>query len=115
MHELGIASAIVARVQQEALRRPGVRMTKVGVRIGQLSGVDPDSLAFGFEALVKETNFEALLLDITICPRKQRCLACTREFVGGILETACPTCGNEITAGIGGDELDIDYIEVDEP
>ena len=115
MHELSIASSILERVHQEALRWPGVRMTRVGVRIGEISGVDPDALAFGFEALVKNTAWEPLPLDITICPRKQRCLSCHHEFVCGVLETACSSCGNEITACIGGDELDIDYIEVDEP
>jgi hydrogenase nickel incorporation protein HypA/HybF len=115
MHELGIASAILERVEQEAQRRPGVRMIKVGVRVGELSGVDPDALAFGFEALVKDTAWEPLPLDICLCRRKQLCMACGRDFTTEVINTACPHCGNTDTACVGGDELDIEYIEVDEP
>ena len=115
MHELGIAGAILDRVQQEAQRHPGARMLKVGVRVGELSGVDPDALAFGFEALVKDTPWEPLPLEITFCRRRQFCMACGHEFVGENIALNCPSCGDQDTAFIGGDELDIDYIEVDGP
>ena len=115
MHELSIASAILERVYREGLRHPGVRITKVGLRVGALSGVDPEALSFGFETLVKDSPWEPLPLDIVLCPRKQRCLACSQVFVGEVMNTACPSCGNEITACISGDELDIEYIEVEEP
>ena len=45
------------------MRRLG-RPTKVGVRIGELAGIDPESLAFCFEALVKGTEMEPLELVI---------------------------------------------------
>ncbi len=115
MHELGIASAILERVQQEADRRPGFRMLKVGVRVGELSGVDPDALAFGFEALVKDTHWEPLPLDICFCRRKSLCVACGHDFVTETMDAACPRCGHSEPVFIGGDELDIEYIEVDEP
>ncbi len=115
MHELGIASAILERVEEEARRRPGARFMKVGVRVGELSGVDPDALAFGFEALVKDTAWEPLPLDIHFCPRKQLCMSCGQDFVAEMLETGCPRCGNHDTACVSGNELDIEYIEIEGP
>ena len=50
MHELGIAASILESVQTAAERNPGVHITKVGVKIGELSGVDRDALQFGFES-----------------------------------------------------------------
>jgi Zn finger protein HypA/HybF involved in hydrogenase expression len=44
MHELGIASSILDSVQAVAERHPGTRITKVGVRVGEISAVDPGSL-----------------------------------------------------------------------
>ncbi len=114
MHELGIAGAILDRVEQEAQRHPGARMLKVGVRVGELSGVDPDALAFGFEALVKDTCWEPLPLEIRFCRRQQLCMSCGHDFLAENMETACPRCGNQETSCVGGDELDIEYIEVDE-
>jgi len=49
MHDLGIASSILECMQKEAERHPGVHISKVGVKIGELAGVDVDALQFGFE------------------------------------------------------------------
>jgi hydrogenase nickel incorporation protein HypA/HybF len=115
MHELGIAESILHRVQQEAAKRSGARVTKVGVRVGELSGVDPDALAFGFEVLVKDTAMEGLALEIDLRKREQRCSSCGREYESGILFSACPDCGSLNTACIGGDELEIAFIELEDP
>jgi hydrogenase nickel incorporation protein HypA/HybF len=68
MHEMGIASSILDAVQEEMRRYPEHRVThrvtKVGLRIGHFAAVDPESLRFCFEALTKDTEFEAPELDI---------------------------------------------------
>jgi hydrogenase nickel incorporation protein HypA/HybF len=115
MHELGIAESILNRVKQESAQRGGARVTKVGVRIGQLSGVDPAALSFGFEVLVKDTPFESLALEIDFRKRVQRCAGCAREFETDMLFRACPDCGSDDTTCIAGDELDIAFIELEDP
>ena len=64
MHEMGIANSILDGVAAELRRRPGNRAVKVGVRIGELAGVDPDALSFAFEALTLETPLAGLALDV---------------------------------------------------
>jgi Zn finger protein HypA/HybF involved in hydrogenase expression len=54
---LEIAASILESVQLAARRNPGVRITKVGVKIGELEEVDIDALQFGFECLVKDTDW----------------------------------------------------------
>lgn len=114
MHELSIASAILDQVVAEAQRRPGARFTKVGVRVGEISGVDPEALSFGFECLVKGSEYEPLPLDIQFCPRMQRCPACAHEFPAPDSLTACPRCKSSETVCIGGEELDIAFMEIEE-
>ncbi len=64
MHEVGIAMSILDAVKKEAaLHQPG-RPVKVGLRVGEMSGVDPDSLAFSFQAVVAGSGLEPLELDI---------------------------------------------------
>ena len=67
MHEMGIASSILDAVQKELLRYPGYRASRVGVRIGELAGVDGESLHFCFDAMVKDSRFAPLELDIEAC------------------------------------------------
>src|SRR5690348_3652001 len=114
MHELGIAASILETVEKESLRHPGAHITKVGVRIGELSGVDGDALQFGFDVLVKDTTFEPLALELELVPRIQRCAKCEYDFRMTAYDPQCPLCGGLATACISGEELDIAYMEVDE-
>lgn len=114
MHELGIAASILDCVRAEAKRHPGQHISKVGVKIGELAGVDADALQFGFECLVKETDFEPLTLDIEGIPRIQKCSQCGNEFRMTEYDPTCPGCGEFMTLCISGEQLDIAYMEVDE-
>ncbi len=114
MHELGIASSILECVQKEAQRHPGVHISKVGVKLGELSGVDGDALQFGFDVLVKDTEWEPLALELEWIPRVQRCPKCAYEFRMTEFDPRCPLCGEFSTQCISGEELDIAYMEVDE-
>ena len=64
MHEVGIASSILEAVRTETAAHAPARAAKVGVRVGEMSGVDPNSLSFCFEALVKGSDLEPLELAI---------------------------------------------------
>ena len=68
MHEMGIASSVLEAVMAEAARHPGSRVTKVGMRIGGLAGVDRESLTFCFQVLVKDTDLEPAVLAIEDSP-----------------------------------------------
>jgi hydrogenase nickel incorporation protein HypA/HybF len=115
MHELSIASSILEAVAKEKERRPDSRFLKVGLRIGELAGVDRDALSFGWEALTKDTEWDGLELAIEHIPRRQRCTVCAHEFEAPDFMTACPKCAELLTVTIAGDELDIAYLEVEEP
>ena len=115
MHEVGIASSILECVETEARRRPDARVSAVGVRIGELSNVDRDALAFAFEAITYKTPWQSLKLEVEWCPRRQKCLACGEEFVVQDLDLSCPNCGANRSSCIGGTELDIAYLELEEP
>ena len=114
MHELSIAQSVLEAVRAEAGRRPGARVCKVGLRVGELAGLDPEALRFGFEVLVRGTDLETLQLEIEYCPRRQRCSQCGNEFVARDYEITCPGCGAGRTECIGGDELEIAYLEIEE-
>ena len=64
MHEIGIANSILDAVRNEANLHAPARARKVGVKIGEMAGIDPNSLAFCFEVLVKGSDLEPLELEI---------------------------------------------------
>ena len=113
MHEMGIASSILEGVAKELDRRPGTRAVKVGVRIGELAGVDPDALSFAFEALTLETEFAGLTIEIEYIAPRSRCRECSREFEVRNYELLCPACGSLSTERLSGDELEFKYLEIE--
>ena len=115
MHEVGIAASILESVEAEARRRPGTRFEAVGVRIGELSNVDKDALEFAFEALTRNSPLASLRLEVEWCPRRQKCLECGEEFAVRELDLRCPACRADKTSCIGGTELDVAYLELEEP
>ena len=114
MHEMGIANSILEAVGKELHRYPGSWPVKVGVRIGELAAVDPDALRFCFDALTKDTEWEALALEIEFRPRRHRCRGCNQEFDVKDYAYQCPQCGELSTECIGGEELDLAFLEVEE-
>ena len=115
MHEMGIASSILDGVTAEVRRRPGARPLKVGVRVGELAGLDPDALRFAFEALTIDTPLAGLTLDIEYRASRSRCRDCSQEFEVRNFELLCPACGSLSTDRISGDELEFTYLELEEP
>jgi hydrogenase nickel incorporation protein HypA/HybF len=114
MHELGIANSVLEAVRAEALRRPGTRVRKVGLLLGELAGVDGDALAFCFESLVQETELADVPLEIEFCRRRHRCRGCTESFLVVNYQTVCPRCGSADTVCIGGEELELSFLELEE-
>ena len=114
MHEMGIANSVLEAVTTEMKRYPGARPLVVGVRIGELAAVDPDALDFCFAALTKDTELETLKLEIEFRPRRHRCKSCNREFDVKDYAFQCPQCGELNTECVGGDELELGFLEVDE-
>jgi len=114
MHEMGIANSILEGVTAELRRHPGSRALKVGVRIGELAGVDPDALSFAFEALTLDTELVGLALDVDYVAPRSRCRECGRDFEVRNFELWCPACGSSNADRISGDELEFKYLEIDE-
>ena len=90
-------------------------MTRVGLKIGELSGVEPDSLRFCFEALVAGSDLDPLGLDVEYCPWTNRCRACGDAFRVVDYNLKCPACGSPDSEPAGGEELQVAYVELEEP
>lgn len=113
MHEMGIANSVLDAIRTETLRFPDGHICKVGVRIGELAGVNPDAMNFCFEALVRGTELEPLALEIEYCPRRYQCRRCCQSYAAARDQSACPECGMTDLQFIGGDELELAYLEVE--
>jgi hydrogenase nickel incorporation protein HypA/HybF len=109
MHELSVASAVVDTVLRHAEDR---RVLVVNLRIGQLRQVVPDSLAFYFDVVSRDTLAEGARLEQVVVPVRMRCEACAHAWEPELM-FRCPECGGAGEVLAGG-ELEVDSIEVEE-
>jgi hydrogenase nickel incorporation protein HypA/HybF len=111
MHELSIAEELLHIIEQMALQEGIRKVDRINLRIGELSGVFPDSLEFAFEILSKGKITEGAYVDIEMVAVKVRCAKCGKLVISG--EEICPSCGSSDLSLSGGDELEILSFEGD--
>jgi hydrogenase nickel incorporation protein HypA/HybF len=114
MHELSIANGILDIVHEYVPlgRRSAVRA--VHVRIGALSGVVPESLAFSFAALVADSALSHASLAIEHVPIRIHCNRCGHEFATDAPIFLCPRCESGDTSLLQGNELQVVEIELED-
>ncbi len=114
MHELSIAAGIVDIVRQYVPEPQAPAVREVRVRVGDASGVLPESLAFCFEAIVAGTAWASARLTIERVAPTVLCWACGLEFPSGVLGARCPDCGGTDVSMVAGRELQVVDVEIDD-
>jgi hydrogenase nickel incorporation protein HypA/HybF len=106
MHEYSIVQALMARIEEQAGAHGAL-----AVRIGELSGIEPDLLASAFDMVRERTICGTATLDIRRVAAKWVCRRCGAEIpAGGRLQ--CAACGGAAKLAQG-DEIVLDQLELE--
>jgi hydrogenase nickel incorporation protein HypA/HybF len=111
MHELALSTAIVNTVVKHAEDR---RVSLVSLRVGALRQVVPDSLAFYFEIVARDSVCEGARLEQELIPARLHCRSCDHEWEIEIPAFRCPACAGSDVAVASGDEFEVESIQVEE-
>jgi hydrogenase nickel incorporation protein HypA/HybF len=109
MHELSIATAILNTAVKHADGQP---VSRVRMRAGQMRQVVPQSLRFYFEIVARDTVCEGAELDLEEVEAQLGCEVCGWSWEPDIPAFLCSKCGSTEVAILAGEELEVDYIEV---
>ncbi|UCF19088.1 MAG: hydrogenase maturation nickel metallochaperone HypA [Gemmatimonadota bacterium] len=112
MHEMSVALEIGSIVARELAKRPGCRLTGLGVVVGAFSGVQIDTLEFCLEVVMAE-RYDGVVCEVKPEPGTAQCLQCGRRFQVSRAPFECPTCGMPALGVDGGDSLQVSYLEVE--
>jgi hydrogenase nickel incorporation protein HypA/HybF len=113
MHEVGIMETAIEAVLSEARGHDASRVHTIVLRVGALSGVEPDALRLAFDAAVKGTPAAGAGLEIETVPARGRCPDCDLEFgVESDFIFTCPKCGRISGELVQGRELELTRIEM---
>ena len=113
MHELSVAHAVVSTVV-DALPAPDTRVLQVRLRIGELSGIVPQALEFAYDVAAEGTPLADAALVIERAPIVIDCPTCGHQQLASAQEFRCPSCQQPCGNVIGGKELEIVDITLDD-
>ena len=114
MHELSIAQSIVNIAENAAPKDYQAHITSVGLQIGELSGIEIESLKFALSVIKKDTILKDAELDIEIIEGLAECPTCNTVFPMHYFGCNCPNCGNYFIKVLKGREMKVLNITVDE-
>jgi hydrogenase nickel incorporation protein HypA/HybF len=115
MHEVSLAHTIVLIAEDYARKNGASNISRVGLRVGEFSGVVPEALETAFEVAKQNTSAKHAQLQIVKVPVVAFCQNCQHDFevtnLYGI--ASCSNCGMLSHNLKQGQELDVSYLEVD--
>jgi len=105
VHELAVCQALMQQVEGIARDKGAHRVTAVTVRIGPLSGVEPELLEQAFPLAAAGSVAETAGLVIETLPIRVRCDTCGAETEVSPNRLVCGDCGDWHTHVTSGDEM----------
>jgi len=112
MHEISIMQSTLQLAEKYAREAGGTAISRICLRVGAVSGVVPEALEFAFDVLKKETLAKSASLHIERVPVEFTCSRCRSSLRLNEIRFDCPDCGELLTLGGGGAELELSHLEL---
>lgn len=113
-----VALQIRRSLEAELADEPDLRVVRVGLQVGALSGIVPAALEFAWpHAMSDSPLLDGSTVDVEWIDVTGRCERCDAvRTLPGLVSLRCPVCGTPLAEITGGDALDITTVDVrDDP
>jgi hydrogenase nickel incorporation protein HypA/HybF len=111
MHELAVCQVLLAEVERCAREAGATEVHRVVLRVGPLSGVEPQLLRRAFDVARLGGIATAADLSFEDAPVRVRCLDCGAASAAVANRLLCAACGAWRTQLLEGDELVLQRLE----
>jgi hydrogenase nickel insertion protein HypA len=112
MHEVGVAGEIIKTAKRIARENGAEKPGKVGLSVGTLSGVEPNSLGFALEAIKSEFELSETVFEIKVIKAEGICAECGKSSQPDAFFALCPHCNSPALELINGTEFKIEFIDI---
>lgn len=113
MHELTVATALFEWASLRSRELLPRKIVAIELESDSFSGLNPDSLEFGFRAMAEQTDLAGVRLDFVEVEAAYRCPACGATIQGGRPPALCGRCGQGIPRLASHGGLKVRSIEVE--
>ena len=110
MHEYALVQALVDDVERQVRGREG-EVRRVRVRMGALSGVDPELFATAYDTFRPRTVCAGATLELIPVPARWVCPQCRRQIAAGERLQCCEGPARLVQ----GDDLVLEQLELEVP
>ncbi|WP_296532779.1 hydrogenase maturation nickel metallochaperone HypA [Rhodoferax sp.] len=109
---MSLVEGVLQLIEEAARKDHFAKVSTVWLEIGQLSGVEPQALAFCFDAVTRGSLAQGARLEIIAVPGSGWCMACEKTVPMTELFGECPQCGGFPLQVTGGTEMRVKELEV---
>ncbi|KJF84679.1 hydrogenase maturation nickel metallochaperone HypA [Photobacterium phosphoreum] len=114
MHEYSIVGALIEQCEQHARDNNADKVTRVAIKVGILSGVEPALLETAFQTFKLESICHEAEFEMNIQPLVLSCLECGQETTHTERSIICQHCGSNRTHVLDGEDLMLMQLEVEQ-
>ena len=112
VHELSVCTAILDQVEKIAREQNALTVSRIVLRLGPLSGIEPQLLRHAYPLAAAGTIAEHAELMIDASDVIVRCSQCGEESLVTSNRLLCQACGDFRTRLVSGDELLLQSVEL---
>ncbi len=113
MHEYSIVQSLLESCEEHARQNSSTKIIKVVVKIGVLSGVEPDLLQSAFDTFKQETICHNAEFVINHQKVVIACLLCGEELTLEKNEFSCPKCQSNQIKVVDGEDMFLMSLEME--
>ena len=113
MHELSVVQDLIKLCETNAMNQNCIKVTRVEVKVGKLSGVEPHYLQSTFDCFKEGSLCSEAQLILNIEDISVKCLDCGYIGVIEAGEFTCPKCGGRNLEITGGEDLILQRLEME--
>jgi hydrogenase nickel incorporation protein HypA/HybF len=113
VHEMSIAESVLEIIEDKARTDGYAKVKTVWLEIGQLAGVETESLRFCFDVVTRDSVAKDARLEIIETAGQGWCMECGRNVAVTARYEPCPNCGGVQIEVNGGDEMRVKELEVE--
>lgn len=113
MHEYSIVLSLLESCEENVKNHNATKVTKLLVKIGVLSGVEPELLQRAFDTFKEQSVCEEAVLHLDIQKVVIYCNGCLEESILESFEFKCPRCESHDIKIKDGEEMYLMQLELE--
>ncbi len=113
MHEFSVVQSLMGLIEQNAMQNNAKSVSKVVIKIGKMSGIEPHLLKMAFDTFKEKTICENAQLEMIIQDVVAKCEDCGKEFIIENNRFICPFCEGYNLQIIDGEDMYLLSLELE--